>query len=377
LKNHLGTSVGLAESDISLSHEEVTQMVTRKPNRKRNREQGRNGADQADEPRRTAITPDTLYGACSERLTAFGVLAAAMAHEIKNPLNFVNNFSEVSLELIEEAREEVKKAGNIEGQDNSPLLRGAGGVSDEAESGEQPHNSDKDSNSDNTPLPSSNPESIREQAGLNPLSRGDLLLEILHDIEANITTIYKHGKRADSIVQGMLLHSRGKSGEKMATDINNLLDEYADLSFHGLRAKDPSFNAEIIKEFDQDLGNINVVPQDISRAFLNIINNGLQAASQHFKDQGVNEIVRIHISTKKVNGFAEIRIRDNGPGIPDSIREKIFEPFFTTKPGRLGLGLTLSRSLITNHGGRLWFTPHVAQGVTFHFTLPSSMDNSE
>ena len=245
-----------------------------------------------------------------EKMASLGQLTAGIAHEIKNPLNFVNNFSEVSKELIEELREEI-------GSENEEII------------------------------------------------------SLLDDIEANVKTINKHGKRADSIVHGMLLHSRGKSGEKMPTDINKLLDEYSDLAYHGLRAKDPGFNAYIEKELDERIGMTAVVPQELSRAFLNIINNGLQAANEYHKTKGTGEEVLIKISTKKTDGKIEIRISDNGPGIPDKIRKKIFEPFFTTKAAGegTGLGLSMTYEIIEAHNGTINLISEKGEGTTFIITL--------
>lgn len=255
-----------------------------------------------------------------EKMASLGLLTAGIAHEIKNPLNFVNNFSEVSRELIDELREELEKVKNNSGTDAANAI----------------------------------------------------ISDILDDIEANIATINKHGRRADSIVHGMLLHSRGKSGEKMPTDINKLLDEYADLAFHGLRAKDPSFNATIEKNLDPEIGSLNVVPQEISRAFLNIINNGLQATHEYFKTEGVNELITIGIFTKKLNNHIEIRIKDNGPGIPEKIRKKIFDPFFTTKSAGegTGLGLSMTYDIIKSHNGTIHVETEEKKGTEFVITLP-------
>ncbi len=256
-----------------------------------------------------------------EKMASLGQLTAGIAHEIKNPLNFVNNFSDVSRELIGELREELSR---LKEEDKIDL-------------------------------------------------DGSFLEEVLDDIEANVSTINKHGKRADSIVHGMLLHSRGRSGEKMPTDINKLLDEYTDLSYHGLRAKDPDFNAIINKDFDPAISRIEVVPQDISRAFLNIINNGFQAAADHFKKEGIKENVLLFVKTELCDGQVIIRIRDNGPGIPEKIKNKIFEPFFTTKDAGegTGLGLSMTYDIIKSHGGTLDFTSEHGSGTEFVITLPA------
>lgn len=256
-----------------------------------------------------------------EKMASLGQLTAGIAHEIKNPLNFVNNFSDVSRELIAELREELDRLK----QDKKADLEGS------------------------------------------------FVEEILGDIEANVTTITKHGKRADSIVHGMLLHSRGKSGEKMPTDINKLLDEYTDLSYHGLRAKDPDFNADIQKDFDPSIEKIELIPQDISRAFLNIINNGFQAAYEHFRKQGIKANVLLSVKTELSGGNVIIRIKDNGPGIPEKIKNKIFEPFFTTKDAGegTGLGLSMTYDIIKSHNGTIDLLSEEGKGTEFVITLPA------
>jgi two-component system, NtrC family, sensor kinase len=256
-----------------------------------------------------------------EKMASLGQLTAGIAHEIKNPLNFVNNFSDVSRELIGELREELDRIKK-----------------------------DKEANLESS-----------------------FIEEILDDIEANVATITKHGKRADSIVHGMLLHSRGKSGEKMPADINKLLDEYTDLSYHGLRAKDPDFNATIMKDFDPSIGKIEVVPQDITRAFLNIINNGFQAAAEHFKKQGIKQNVELFVKTELSGDKVIIRIKDNGPGIPEKIKNKIFEPFFTTKDAGdgTGLGLSMTYDIIKTHNGNIELHSEEGKGAEFIITLPA------
>jgi len=255
-----------------------------------------------------------------EKMASLGQLTAGIAHEIKNPLNFVNNFSEVSKELIDELKEELEK------------------------------------NRDN---PDFNIHSSH-------------IAEIIDDIEGNFATINRHGQRADSIVQGMLLHSRGKSGEKMPTDINKLLDEYADLAYHGMRAKDPGFNAVIEKEFDESIGKMDVVPQDISRAFHNIINNGLQASVEYHQKNNTGIQTTIRIITEKSDNKVKISTADNGPGIPKSIKKKIFEPFFTTKDAGegTGLGLSMTYDIIKSHNGSIEIKTAEGEGTTFIIELP-------
>jgi signal transduction histidine kinase len=248
-----------------------------------------------------------------EKLASLGQLTAGIAHEIKNPLNFVNNFSEVSSELIEEIREELKH-----------------GNEDEA-------------------------------------------LEIVDDIKLNLDKINHHGKRADSIIKGMLLHSRGTSGERALTDINNLLDEYVNLAYHGMRAKDKEFNITIEKDYDETLEKINVVPQDISRVFLNMINNACYAANEKKKKSGDNFSPTLKVSTKNSKDKVEIRIGDNGNGIPDKIKDKLFQPFFTTKPTGEGTGLGLSLSydiVVKQHGGEIKIESEEGKGAEFVISLP-------
>ena len=243
----------------------------------------------------------------SEKMASLGELTAGIAHEIQNPLNFVNNFSEVSNELIQEIREERVKPP--EDQDQS------------------------------------------------------LIDEILNDIADNLNKINTHGKRADSIVKGMLQHSRSNSGQKEMTDINALADEYLRLSYHGLRAKDKSFNADFKLNLDPTLPKMEVVSQDIGRVILNLINNGFYAVSEKRQElaeqkNSEHEAYRptVWVSTKTLKKGLEIRIRDNGNGIPSELKTKIFQPFFTTKPAGkgTGLGLSMSYEIITKgHNGQL------------------------
>jgi signal transduction histidine kinase/ligand-binding sensor domain-containing protein len=262
----------------------------------------------------------------SEKMASLGELTAGIAHEIQNPLNFVNNFSEVSNELIVEVEEERAK----------------------------------------------NPESRDE----------NLVSEILSDIKQNLEKINHHGKRADAIVKGMLQHSRTSTGQKEPTDINALADEYLRLAYHGLRAKDKSFNAEFVTDFDESLPKINVIPQDIGRVLLNLINNAFYAVDKLAKENVEGYKPEVVVSTSSsplekggikggLNGVVTITVSDNGPGIPESIKDKIFQPFFTTKPtGQgTGLGLSLSYDIIKAHGGELSFTSDPTTGTTFTITF--------
>jgi len=255
-----------------------------------------------------------------QKLASLGALTAGIAHEIKNPLNFVNNFAELSSELIEELSEAVESERKI----------------------------------------------ISEEKFLE-------IEELIQTLKDNTKKINNHGSRADSIVKGMLLHSRGSSGEKMPTNLNNLLDQYVNLAYHGLRAQDKEFNITIEKDYDETIEKINVVPQDISRVFLNIINNACYAANEKKQESGNDYIPILKVSTKNLQNKVEIRIRDNGNGIPADIIDKIFQPFFTTKPTGegTGLGLSLSYDIVTKmHGGELKVETKINKGSEFIIQLP-------
>jgi len=249
----------------------------------------------------------------SEKMASLGELTSGIAHEIQNPLNFVNNFSELSNELIDEMNSE--------------------------------------------------------------LGKGDILEArlIATDIKHNLEKINHHGKRADAIVKGMLQHSRSSSGQKETTDINALCDEYLRLSYHGLRAKDKSFNATLKTDFDERIVSINIVPQDIGRVVLNLLTNAFYAVNERkgslpASDSAASYIPTVSISTKKSGNHIEIKIQDNGNGIPRSIIDKIFQPFFTTKPtGQgTGLGLSLSYDIITKgHAGTLEVESEEGAGSVF------------
>jgi signal transduction histidine kinase/ligand-binding sensor domain-containing protein len=268
----------------------------------------------------------------SEKMASLGELTAGIAHEIQNPLNFVNNFAEVSGEMIDEMKEELA-------------------------------------------------EGSRQYAvGSRQLGEEKLksAVEIADDLKQNLEKINHHGKRADAIVKGMLQHSRSSNGVKEPTDINALADEYLRLAYHGLRAKDSSFNADFKTEFDPDLPNINVIPQDIGRVLLNLINNAFYAVSERQKNltslnNGYKPI--ISISTKNLGNRIEISVNDNGPGIPEEIKNKIFQPFFTTKPtGQgTGLGLSMSYDIITKgHAGEISVASKDGEGTEFTVQLPIS-----
>ena len=243
----------------------------------------------------------------SEKMAGLGELTAGIAHEIQNPLNFVNNFSEVSKELISELSEEVDK-GNF-----------------------------------------------------------DEVKAIAQDVVQNLEKINHHGKRADAIVKGMLAHSRTSTGQKEPTDLNALVEEYLQLTYHGLKAKDASFAATFQFEPDKNLPKVNVVPQDIGRVLLNLMNNAFYAVQERSKKGEAGYRPEVVVSTMQDGNLVSISVRDNGRGIPDAIKEKIFQPFFTTKPTGegTGLGLSLSYDIVKAHGGDLIAESRIDHGTVF------------
>jgi len=248
----------------------------------------------------------------SEKMAGLGELTAGIAHEIQNPLNFVNNFSDVNTELLSEMKEAIE-TGNYE----------------EAKS-------------------------------------------IANDVIDNEEKIKHHGKRADSIVKSMLLHSRTSSGQKEPTDINALADEYLRLAYHGLRAKEKNFNASIKTDFDSSIGRMNVVSQDIGRVLLNLYNNAFYAVSEKKKIMPEGFEPTVSVITKKINDKIEIMVKDNGNGIPQKALDKIFLPFFTTKPAGqgTGLGLSLAYDIIKAHGGEIKVETKECEGSQFIIQLP-------
>ncbi|RYY67657.1 MAG: GHKL domain-containing protein [Chitinophagaceae bacterium] len=249
----------------------------------------------------------------SEKMASLGELTAGIAHEIQNPLNFVNNFSEVSNELIAEMKEEIAR-GNFE----------------EANA-------------------------------------------IAADVQQNLEKINHHGKRADAIVKGMLQHSRKSNGLKEPTDINVLADEYVRLCYHGLRAKDKSFNATIKTDFGDDIGTINIVSQDIGRVIMNLLTNAFYAVNARRAKQEEGYKPTVSVITRKADNEVLIKVSDNGMGIPAEVIDKIFQPFFTTKPtGQgTGLGLSLSYDIVTKgHGGDLEVETSEGAGTSFTIRLP-------
>ena len=197
-------------------------------------------------------------------------------------------------------------------------------------------------------------------------------IAIANDIADNEKKINHHGKRADGIVKGMLQHSRSSSGIKEPTDINALSDEYLRLTYHGLRAKDKSFNATMKTDFDESIGNINIIPQDIGRVILNLITNAFYVVTEKKKQVGNSYEPTVSVSTKKMGDKVLISVKDNGNGIPEKVLDKIFQPFFTTKPtGQgTGLGLSLSYDIIKAHGGEIKVETIEGEGTKFYVELP-------
>ncbi|MGK7954185.1 MAG: AAA family ATPase [Crocosphaera sp.] len=257
-----------------------------------------------------------------EKLASLGSLTAGIAHEIKNPLNFVNNFAELCVELTEELQEEVETQKDKLDEETMGYIE-----------------------------------------------------EILEDIKQNSEKIHEHGQRADKIVHGMLMHSKGKPGQRQLTDINNLLAESVNLAYHGMRVKDPSFKVKIDTQYDQNLPEINIVPQDISRVFLNAVNNACYAVQEKSKSLQASFTPALTIITATKNEELEIIIRDNGQGISQTIIDKVFNPFFTTKPTGQGTGLGLSIShdiVVQGHQGQLLVDSQENEYTELKIVLPIS-----
>jgi signal transduction histidine kinase len=256
----------------------------------------------------------------SEKMASLGELTAGIAHEIQNPLNFVNNFSDLNTELIDELKSELTN-GNMQ-----------------------------------------------------------LAIELANDIKKNEQKISHHGKRADAIVKGMLQHSRSSNGQKESTDINALTDEYLRLAYHGLRAKDKSFNVNMNTDFDESIGNINIIPQDIGRVVLNLITNAFYAVNERLeKAKAIGDKTyepTVAVKTKNLGETIQICIIDNGGGIPQNVIDKIFQPFFTTKPTGegTGLGLSLSYDIIKAHGGEIKVETSEETGTTFKILLNNNQN---
>jgi signal transduction histidine kinase len=255
-----------------------------------------------------------------EKLASLGALSAGIAHEIKNPLNFIVNFAQLGVEQAAELRRELDK------------LRGLSGTA-----------------------------AFEEAA------------DLLADLEQNVAKIREHGRRADEIVRGMLLHARGRQGERRPTDLNALVAQAAHLAYHGLRAQNASFNVTLEEEYDSSLGRANVVPQELSRVVLNLVNNACYAAHQRKASAGAGFAPAVAVRTRDLGDRVEVRVRDNGAGVPRAVRDKLFEPFFTTKPPGSGTGLGLSISydiVVHGHGGELRLESEEGRYAEFIVTLP-------
>ncbi len=255
----------------------------------------------------------------AEKMASLGQLTAGIAHEIKNPLNFVNNFAVILAELVDEVKEVLME---------------------------------------------------KPEATVAELL--DDLEPLFDDVKVTTDKIREHGKRADSIVKNMLQHSRGAEGIRLPTDINALLREYVNLSYHGLRANDPEFNCDYEFVMGDSVGEVEVVPQEVGRVFLNLLNNAFYAVSDRAKREPRDFDPVVHISTERRKDIIHIVISDNGGGVPSHVLDKLFEPFFTTKPigEGTGLGLSMSREIIESHGGTLRLVNHDGHGATFVIELP-------
>ena len=253
-----------------------------------------------------------------EKLASLGALTAGIAHEIRNPLNFVNNFAGLSSELIDELREELKGEGD-----------GEGGMDEE------------------------------------------LVEEILGDLSGNVVKVKEHGERANRIVEGMLAHSRNEAGQVESVDVNLLLDEYAKLAYHGLRGTDSTFNINLVKEFDDAAGEVEAVSRDLSRVFLNVVTNACHATIARGKEAEGSYEPTVWLRTEGSETSVSVSIRDNGTGIPDHIVDKIFDPFFTTKSGTqgTGLGLSISHEIVREHGGEFQVETEVGEYTEFRIVL--------
>ncbi|CCH54207.1 C4-dicarboxylate transport sensor protein dctB [Fibrisoma limi BUZ 3] len=250
-----------------------------------------------------------------EKMASLGELMAGIAHEIQNPLNFVNNFAELSVEMLDELTDELQH------------------------------------------------------------DRQEAATSLIDDMKPNLQKIVHHGKRADSIIKSMLEHSRSSSGTKQATDINALADEYLRLAYHGQRAKDKSFNAELVMDLDRNMGTVEVMPQEMARVLLNLYNNAFYAVAEKARQQPTGYQPQVRVSTYRDNGTIDVRVKDNGTGIPRELLNKIFQPFFTTKStGQgTGLGLSLSYDIITNgHGGQMNVNTEAGLFTEFIISIPVS-----
>ena len=253
-----------------------------------------------------------------EKLASLGQLTAGIAHEIKNPLNFVNNFSELSQDFIDEIEEELDKAVDFTQKEN--------------------------------------------------------IKELLEDVKSNLSKIRHHGSRADSIVKSMLMHSRGGTGTKDPTDLNALIREYANLAFHGMRANPNPINVDIQLNLDEQLPKISLNAEDFSRVILNLVKNAFDAMREKIAKAGNEYKAKVEIRTKDLGDSVLIEVEDNGPGVPDEIRDKLLMPFFTTKKGTegTGLGLSITHDIIKSHEGTLNIESEVGVFTRFSIVLPKS-----
>lgn len=253
-------------------------------------------------------------------MASLGQLTAGIAHEMKNPLNFVNNFADLSIELSEELEHEIE---------TQKLLIG---------------------------------------------DRADTIEVLLQDIKKTTQKISQHGRRADGIVRNMLMHARDKPGQRAPTDVNALLEEYVNLAYHGMRAQHSGFNVTIGKTYDETVGEPEIVPQDLARVFINLLNNAFQAVYEKFEKSDSGYTPEVSVFTRRLDDELVIGIRDNGTGIPNDLREKIFEPFFTTRPAGSGTGLGLSISydiVAQGHSGSLTVESEEGEYTQFIITLPT------
>lgn len=259
-----------------------------------------------------------------DKMASVGMLTGGIAHEIKNPLNFVNNFSDMSLELITELGEGLESVQLTQDKKN-------------------------------------------------------LIDEILNDLTDNLKKINEHGHRADSIVKHILMQSHSEELTKRDANINKLLDEYLNLAYHGMRAQNSNFNITIKSDYDKSMPLLKIAEQNIGRVFLNIINNGLYAAHERAKNEDETFKPTIEVCTSHSDRWATIKITDNGSGIPKNVKEKIFEPFFTTKPIGVGTGLGLHIChdiIIKQHSGKIDIITEKGKFTTFIIMLPISLSNS-
>lgn len=258
----------------------------------------------------------------AEKLASLGQLAAGIAHEIKNPMNFVNNFSELSLEYVTEIQEELEK---LEKNDSR-----------------------------------------------------EAIASLLQDVEENLKKIHQHGTRADGILKSMLLHSRGGNGIMEPTNVNELIKEYVNLAFHGMRAGKSAINVKIDYQLDANPGVAEINPEDFSRVILNLCNNAFDAMrSKLLKEKTANYLPVLKLITKVAHDTLFIGIEDNGPGVPDTIKNKLFEPFFTTKKGTegTGLGLSITHDIIKTHGGKIQIASQENEYTRFEISIPLTQKN--